>query len=467
MIRGHEARHPGAIAQQASRTLFLIAILIGAAATEPSTAAFAASPPSPVATPATTFATDGTGYCLITSGGGAKCWGENADGALGDGSKAASSNTAVSVKNLSNATSITGDLNNNGYCALLRAGTVKCWGYNGAGQLGDNLAVMSSDVPVPVSGLSGVTSLVSDGFSFCALLSSGGAKCWGYDFYGQLGDGGLETKSAVPVTVKGLTGARALVTDFNNGYCALVRNGGAACWGYNVSGALGNDSSPATTPSSNVPVTVSGLADASSIATDRYGYCALLGTGTAKCWGYNADGELGAGTGATNSPIPLTVLDLTHATSITGNGNGFGVYCALVASGATKCWGSNGPGTLGDGSSAPSSDTPVDVAGITNAITLASGGASFCALLHSGTAKCWGFNLDGELGNNGTETGSPSPVSVANLAGATALVTDGAGYCARVPGGAKCWGYNLDGQLGNGSHELSSPSPSSVKGLSS
>jgi alpha-tubulin suppressor-like RCC1 family protein len=214
-------------------------------------------------------------------------------------------------------------------------------------------------------------------------------------------------------------------------------------------------------------VTVTGLSDAVSLASDRYGYCALLGTGNAKCWGYNANGELGAGTTATNSLVPVAVADLSGATSITGAGNGFGVYCALVSGGAAKCWGNNGQGTLGDGSNETSSNTPVNVSGLSNATALVSAGASVCALLRSGGVQCWGSNSFGELGNNGTELENATPVTVTSLSGATSLVTDGSGYCAVVLGGARCWGYNLFGQLGNGNKELSSPSPSNVEGLTS
>jgi alpha-tubulin suppressor-like RCC1 family protein len=160
------------------------------------------------------------------------------------------------------------------------------------------------------------------------------------------------------------------------------------------------------------------------------------------------------------------VLGLSNATSITGDGNGFGVYCAITSAGGAKCWGNNGPGTLGNGSTVTSSNTPVSVSGLSNAVALVSGGASFCALLHSGTAECWGSNSYGQLGSGQSAIDSNTPVSVESLGGATTLTTDDTGYCALSSHGVKCWGYNLYGQLGNGNKELSSASPVSVNGLS-
>ena len=162
------------------------------------------------------------------------------------------------------ATGLVGD--DQGTCALLRSGGVECWGNNTYGALGDGtvLSLWYSEVPLAAKGLTGVARLVSDGDGYCAVLKSGLVRCWGYNHggfpgapgeaAGLLGNGSGEEFSDVPVSVKGLTGVRSLVSDRNGygsafGFCAVVGSGGVKCWGSNDavigggvtgSGLLGN-----------------------------------------------------------------------------------------------------------------------------------------------------------------------------------------------------------------------------------
>jgi alpha-tubulin suppressor-like RCC1 family protein len=159
-----------------------------------------------------------------------------------------------------------------------------------------------------VKGLTEATSLVSNGHGYCALLKPGAAKCWGSNFGGTLGDGGGEAESNVPVTVKGLSGVTNLVSD-GRGYCALLARGGAECWGDNPDGELGNGMSDAA---SNVPVTVRGLVNIASLVGGGDGYCAVLKDSSADCWGDNFEGALGAGSAAGYSDIPIVVVGFGH-----------------------------------------------------------------------------------------------------------------------------------------------------------
>jgi hypothetical protein len=137
-------------------------------------------------------------------------------------------------------------------CAVTTSGGAKCWGSNSSGQLGNNSGT-SSGIPVDVVGLtSGVASLTGLGSHTCAVTTSGGAKCWGYNSSGQLGNNST-TSSSVPVDVVGLTSGVASLTVGGAHACAVTTSGGAKCWGSNSSGQLGNNS----TTSSKVPVDVS------------------------------------------------------------------------------------------------------------------------------------------------------------------------------------------------------------------
>jgi len=229
----------------------------------------------------------------------------------------------------------------------------------------------------------------------CALLSDGTAKCWGYNGYGQLGDG-TTTSSNTPVSVSGLTNAVAIAAGFYH-TCALLSDGTAKCWGRNDNGQLGDG----TTTNRNTPVSVSGLTNAVAIAAGGYHY--------------NGYGQLGDGT-TTNRNTPVSVSGLTNAVAIAAGGYH---TCALLSDGTAKCWGYNGYGQLGDGTTT-NRNTPVSVSGLTNAVAIAAGGSHTCALLSDGTAKCWGYNGFGQLGD-GTTTNRNTPVSVSGLTNAVAI----------------------------------------------
>ena len=174
-------------------------------------------------------------------------------------------------------------------CALLSTGAVKCWGYNQYGQLGDNSQTQRL-TPVDVSGLSsGVTAISAGIYHTCALLSTGAVKCWGYNVYGQLGDNS-KTQRLTPVDVSGLSSGVTAISASGYHTCALLSTGAVKCWGYNPYGQLGDNSQT----NRLTPVDVSGLSSGvTEISASFFHTCALLSTGAVKCWGGNNFGQLG------------------------------------------------------------------------------------------------------------------------------------------------------------------------------
>lgn len=330
------------------------------------------------------IAAGSTHTCVLLPGGTVECWGSNAYGELGNATSAgpqtcagnACSATPLAVAGLSGATAIVAG--NEHSCALV-SGTVKCWGANFFGELGNATSTgpetcsggACSTTPVAVSGLSSVVALAAGGEDTCALLSGGTVKCWGWNPYGQLGDGtstGPQTCegnacSTIPVEVSGLSGGVAAIAANGKSTCAVLSGGTVECWGFNAYGELGDGTStgPAVCGSyacSTTPVVVPGLSGATAIVQGEQHVCARLSSGTVDCWGYNQEGELGDGT----SSGPATCN-------------------------ATAC-----------------STAPAAVPGLSGVASLAAGGAGTCAVLVGNTVKCWGANLYGELGD-GTSTG--------------------------------------------------------------
>ncbi len=449
---------------------------------------------------ATSAENDSEGYCLVLASSGVDCWGKGGQGQLGNGViTRPGSATPVAVAAVGGTGILAGVTNlvghDGSYCALMNGSGVDCWGLGGDGQLGNGTfytgSLRGSLTPVVVSGvggtgtLTGVTSLIADGPSYCALVTSGGVVCWGWNYFGELGNGTFND-SATPVSVEGvggfgtLTGVAALTGGgFDN--CALLSSGGVDCWGWNAVGELGN----ASYGDSASPVAVVGVGGIGELtgATnligdgDGSGYCALVTSGGVDCWGDDSAGELGDGTYLTTSPqgsaTPVAVEGVNGAGTLTSVTDLFGgglSYCAVSNPAGMVCWGYGGNGELGNGtfddSAVPTVVEGIGGIGVLTGVTDVTSdmGDSYCALMNSGGADCWGYGNKGQLGDGAFYTtgneGSATPVAVQGVGGTGTITAvknlvgdaEKSGYCAVLTSSAiDCWGYGAQGELGNGS----------------
>ncbi|MEZ4737189.1 MAG: hypothetical protein R3E79_59675 [Caldilineaceae bacterium] len=403
--------------------------------------------------------------CGLTAAGGVACWGDNADGQVGDGTDFPYRPEVAVVGLDTGVQSLTAGSNHT--CALLSAGSVVCWGRNSSGQLG-NGGTGERRVPVAVTGLAeSVTAIAAGGAHTCALLQSGGVACWGNNAAGQLGNG-ANLNQTTPVAVTGLTGVSAIATGANH-TCTLLQGGAIQCWGDNANGQLGDGS----LVSRNTPVTVSGLATAATaIAAGTDHTCAILSDGSVQCWGDNARGQLGDGS-REDRPTPVLVRELSDAIVKVAAGQLY--TCALAADGDLYCWGANNRGQLGNGT-LESSRTPLRVTGAPgDATALGAGIDHACAIFKAGALYCWGSNRARQLGQD-----APGIATVPHFiqpAAAENGIAPGNGIPA-IAGGryhtclitpsrsVQCWGRNSDGQLGDGT-QLPRTRPINVTGLTS
>ncbi|MFO0674997.1 MAG: hypothetical protein U0169_00545 [Polyangiaceae bacterium] len=338
--------------------------------------------------------------CFVTTTGGAKCWGWNAGGKLGNGNYS-SQGEPNDVVGLTSGVVAIGEGYYSG-CAVLATGAVKCWGSNADGELGNaslptgNATGAGSATPVDVDNLTNAVS-VSVGLDHaCALTSMGGVKCWGHGLSGELGNAG-STQSNVPVGVQGLSTGVAMVRVGWRYSCALTTGGGVKCWGTNAENQLGNPQFP---NGSKVPVDVAGLTSGVvAIETASRVACAVLATGGVKCWGDGDGGWLGTGND-TDAASPVDVVGLAGSAVGVTVGGGYG--CALLTGGSVQCWGKNNYGAFG-------------IDSISGAVTAISGGGGFaCGLTQTGALRCAGQGDFGQLGN-GLRTTSAGPVLVTGL----------------------------------------------------
>jgi alpha-tubulin suppressor-like RCC1 family protein len=242
--------------------------------------------------------------CAATASNGLKCWGKNTYGQLGDWTKIDRSLPVDSPFFGGGVSDVAAGWGHT--CVQTTEGWAKCWGNNAYGQMGFGKL---TDIHLPaedVVNLNGrVVKVTADGNQTCVLTAGGGAQCWGDNRYGQLGDGTTQ-KQYEPVQVTGLTSGVNNVEAGWNHTCAVISGGELKCWGWNFYGQLGEG----TTMNQSVPARVEYLTDGvRSIAVGWGHTCVVTELGVVKCWGLNGSGQLGDGTWA-DSKVPLTVIHL-------------------------------------------------------------------------------------------------------------------------------------------------------------
>jgi alpha-tubulin suppressor-like RCC1 family protein len=272
-------------------------------------------------------------------------------------------------------------------CVVLADHSVRCWGRNDDGQLGDG-STADAPTPVEVTALGASIAEVSAGYEHtCARKTDGTLWCWGGNEDGQLGDGTTQ-HSSLPAEVAGLGATVAEVSGRYQHTCARKTDGRLWCWGNNLHGQVGDG----TSVDALAPIEVTALGSSvAGVAAGANHTCAIKTDGTLWCWGWNFDGQLGVGTTTGNvfSPVEVTAL----GSSVAEVAIGFDHTCARMTDGTLWCWGE--AGQVGDGTDVLR-DSPVEIVGLGATVAgVAAGMNHTCAIKTDGTLWCWGNLLVG------------------------------------------------------------------------
>ncbi|MFO0557552.1 MAG: MopE-related protein [Polyangiales bacterium] len=396
--------------------------------------------------------------CARLASGEVRCWGRNDNGELGDGTLSDQRLTPVPVTELSDAVELA--LGHMFSCARRRSGAVSCWGDNAAGQLGLGATGMDRLTPVAVASLTDAQEITAGSSHTCARRTGGSVLCWGNNAVGLLGAGLDASARFIPSPVTLLSDA-AQISAGTGHTCAIRFGGTVVCWGSNQQGQFGANAGPANRLA---PEEIPTIGNAVEISAGNVHTCARLASGEVRCWGSNVEGQCGVATNRTMGVGPVTVSGLTDAVEITA---GLAHTCARRASGAVVCWGANNNGQIGDGSTATERPTPTAVVGLTDAVELSAGAQHTCARRAGGEVVCWGYNGSGQLGDGTSSNTRRTPVIATGAAGALDLEAGAWHTCARRPGGqVHCWGWNISGQLGDGTKGTDRLAPVAVVGVS-
>ncbi len=434
--------------------------------------------------------------CAIFGAGAVRCWGDNTRGQLGRSPVGDPLATySVDLGKDQKAAAIYAGPNHT--CVILDGGAVKCWGDNSFGQLGlgdmanrgDGTLAMGDGLPVVDLGTGErAAALALGGTASCALLGDGRLKCWGDPYQGATGHGDLDVRGASPGTMgdnlpdvdlgsrdgQRLKVKRVEAFEYHS-FCAILEdtgpdNSALKCWGSNDYCELGigsHDGGRGAVPETigdhlewiDIGTTAAGAArKAVALAGGYQSMCVLGDDGVVKCWGTNGSGELGIGT--TSDPRSCSPDEMGNAGLVALDAPGVAIgarhehACALLATGAVTCWGGNGSGQLGTGDTmtrtSPSAPLAFDDGFVPSGLVL--GDDHSCAMTAAGRAKCWGSDAQGQLGPPVTgDLHAPGPDL--RLRGRPVQTIAGGGdhTCAIFQDGRlSCWGRNSEGQLGLG-----------------
>lgn len=377
-------------------------------------------------------------YCGITSTDQLKCWGTNTYGQLGTGNTTTQA-TPVLVNGGTTYKMISAGRDSRTTCAITSSDILQCWGYNYYGQVGNG---NNTDVLAPVGIDTGNTyKKISVGtYITCGLTTSNKLKCWGN---GYLGNGTYSSNLSVPTVV-----------DLNTDYadisvsahaCGLTSSSSIKCWGTNSGGQLGNG----TTDESSTPSLINSSDSFAAVSVGSGFSCGLKSNGAVICWGQNSLGQFGYGNAYSNR-VP-TKVDFTQAISEVSIGDS--IMCVIDSSQKLKCHSITYPYDtvyLGDGVPSSNKRTPVRVDPATNYSLISTNYNTSCGITASGALKCWGQNSNGQVGT-GTIKLVSEPVTIDS--GVSYLTVSNGRFhtCGITTAGVlKCWGQNTFGKLGDG-----------------
>lgn len=346
--------------------------------------------------------------CALVDDGVVKCFGSNRYGQLGTTTNNNTLNpnpTPAAVPLSAPATQVATGSNHT--CALLTDGTVVCFGNNFYGQLGtttNNNTLNPNPTPASVPLGAPATQIATGSYHTCALLADGMVKCFGHNHRGQLGiatNSGTGNPNPAP-TVVVLGGSATQIVAKENHTCVLLVDGSVKCFGDNYYGQLGTATNNYSSNPNPTPAFVPLGASALQISTGGYHSCALLAAGSLKCFGVNDSGQLGTTTNngnGTANPTPTTAPLGTVATQLS-----VGVLhtCVLITDGSARCFGRNNYGQLGiaaNSGTLAANPIPTAVPLGASATQITAGYLHTCALLTDGSVTCFGDNLHGQLGS--------------------------------------------------------------------
>jgi alpha-tubulin suppressor-like RCC1 family protein len=493
------------------------------------------------------------------------CWGIGNYGQIGDGNIYSSGIMPKQVYFPNNLSAISLTLGYSNSCAIVDTGAIYCWGRNNQGQLGvGNLT--DQNYPTKVSLPNGRYALAIEAgdYHVCAILDDYSIKCWGQNTFGQLGNGNIDDKnSPTSVILSGLNNP-IQISAGGSSTCALFDNGQIKCWGSNYNGELGLGSSGSSNSQQNSPQTLTAIShlDSSQVTVGTNFACALFHDGAPRCWGIGTSGQLGSGVSSSNS-VPVLVKDYgerlndsiqfihgtqisipihiagwdyistpigsypngvawnngTYSMELNGNltvGNhsasvvfsnsiknitvtisfqiieridpwsnrvashsigmsilgenslipiqiesGGGHTCFITSNMYNYCQGDNSYGQLGSGSYSGAYTSPYKIYNFEEPLeSLSTGQDHTCGIDYEGTLYCWGRNNYGQIGNGYSHGNSkydiPQKIDVdSNGNDLTRALQIGVGYghsCGIFEDlELYCWGYNSAGQLGIGS----------------
>jgi alpha-tubulin suppressor-like RCC1 family protein len=405
--------------------------------------------------------------CGLDTNGAAYCWGYGL-GAVGQAGATANLNTATAVKTTGLSGRVFSDIESgpSHACMIQKDGKeMYCWGRNTSGELGQgNTTATTAVVAVPMTGALNGKSLVSStlgGNSTCVVETLGGIYCWGGNSVGQAGQGTVGGNILAPTLVPGTGAGTALqfndVDTYGATVCATTTASTLYCWGNNNYGQLGlSNTTNLSTPTRVITTGDLKNKEMSAISIGSNHVCATDDDGAAYCWGANGYGQLGVGTTVSTSTVPVSLTP--HFTQVSA---GRFVTCAVSAAGAGYCWGDNTYATVGNGASGGSISTPSVLPTLTGGLagqrlaSIAVGERQACALTAAGKVFCWGSQNYGEIGVNSLTGARLVPTQITDSAAIAGKVisqiTAGStNVCALdTAGAAYCWGRGDHGTVGN------------------